>query len=172
MKILSTFHNDPVLKKCLTSNKIFNFQAIPPVLGRFECCQNFKSTLQWRHNERDGVSNHQRIDCLLNCIFRRRSMKTSKLRVTGLVGEFNSPHKDPVTRKMFPFDDVIMEKCAQNCDTCASELGHHRLSKWFVARLASSNYLKLYWLSFNWNTGNKLMWNLHKNTERSFAKCM
>ena len=30
-------------------------------------------SLQWRHNERDGVSNHQRLDCLLNKLFRRRS---------------------------------------------------------------------------------------------------
>ena len=49
----------------------------------------FKS-LQWRHNGRDSVSNHQPHDCLLNRLFRRRSKKTSKLRVTGLcVG--NSP---------------------------------------------------------------------------------
>ena len=38
---------------------------------------------------------------------RRRSKKTSKPRVTGLC-ERNSPHKGPVTRKTFPFDDVIM----------------------------------------------------------------
>ena len=41
-------------------------------------------TLQWRHNERDGVSNRQPIDCLLNRLFRHRSKKTSKLRVIGL----------------------------------------------------------------------------------------
>ena len=41
-------------------------------------------SLQWRHNERDGVSNHRRLYCLLNCWFRRRSNKTSKFRVTGL----------------------------------------------------------------------------------------
>ena len=47
-------------------------------------------TLQWRHNGRDGVSNHQPHYCLLKRLFRRRSKKTSKLRVTGLcVG--NSP---------------------------------------------------------------------------------
>ena len=35
--------------------------------------------------------------------------QTSKLRVTGLHrGPVNSPHKWPVTRKMLPFDDVIM----------------------------------------------------------------
>ena len=64
--------------------------------------------LQWRHNEHDGVSNHQPHDCLLNRLYRRRSKKTSKLRVTGLCAG-NSLHKGPVTRKMFPFDDVIME---------------------------------------------------------------
>ena len=41
-------------------------------------------TLHWRHNECDDVSNHLRLGCLLNCLFRRRSKKTSKLRVTGL----------------------------------------------------------------------------------------
>ena len=41
-------------------------------------------SLQWRHNGRDGVSNHQPRDWLLNRLFRRRPNKTSKLRVTGL----------------------------------------------------------------------------------------
>ena len=41
-------------------------------------------SLQWCHNEHDSVSNHQPHDCLLNRLFRRRSKKTSKLRVTGL----------------------------------------------------------------------------------------
>ena len=46
--------------------------------------------LRWRHNGRDSVSNHQPHDCLLYRLFRRRSKKTPKLRVTGLcVG--NSP---------------------------------------------------------------------------------
>ena len=44
-------------------------------------------------------------------------MKTSKLRVAGLSVRsihrwpVNSPQKGPVTRKMFPFDDVIMVVC-------------------------------------------------------------
>ena len=46
--------------------------------------------LQWRHNGRDSVSNHQPHDCLLNRLFRRRSKKISKLRVTGLCAG-NSP---------------------------------------------------------------------------------
>ena len=47
-------------------------------------------TLEWRHNERDGVLNHPRLDYLLNRLFRRWSKKASKLRITG-VGEGNPP---------------------------------------------------------------------------------
>ena len=46
--------------------------------------------LQWRPNERNGVSNDRRIDCFINRLFRRISKKTSKLWVTGLC-EGNSP---------------------------------------------------------------------------------
>ena len=42
------------------------------------------------HNERYGVSNHQLRDYLLSRLFRRKSKKTSKLRVTGLCAG-NSP---------------------------------------------------------------------------------
>ena len=81
----------------------------------FQCFVLKLIALRWRHNEHDGVSNHQPHGCLLNRLSRRRSKKTSKLRVTGLCvgnspGPVNSPHKGPVTRKMFPFDDAIMEK--------------------------------------------------------------
>ena len=70
-------------------------------------------SLQWRHNERDGVSNHRRLYCLLNRLFRRRSKRTSKLRNTGLcagncqvTGEF--PAQRASNAEIFPFDDVIM----------------------------------------------------------------
>ena len=75
--------------------------------------RNWAITLRWRQIGRDSVSNHQPHDCLPNRLFRGRSKKTSKRRVTGLCvgnspGPVNSPHKGPVTRKMFPFHDVIM----------------------------------------------------------------
>ena len=47
-------------------------------------------SLQWRHKGHDSVSNHRRFDCLLNRLFRRKSKKTSKLRVTGVFAG-NSP---------------------------------------------------------------------------------
>ena len=72
-------------------------------------------TLQWRHNGRGAMTSQitSHHDFLLKRLFRRRSNTTSKLRATGLcagnspvTGEF--PHKWPVARKMFPFDDVIV----------------------------------------------------------------
>ena len=80
-----------------------------------------KMTLHWRHNDHGGVSNHQPYHWLLNRLFRPRSKKTSKLRVIGLCagnspGPVNSPHKWPVTRKMFPFDDVIMKSTTSGKD--------------------------------------------------------
>ena len=78
------------------------------------------TSLQWRHNDRNGVSNHQPHECLLNGLFRPRSKKASKLRVTGLCAgnsPVNSPHKGPVTRRMFPFDDVIMCTCHNSTTT-------------------------------------------------------
>ena len=64
------------------------------------CCEKTMCiciSLQWRHNEHDGVSNHQPHHYLLNRLVRRISKKTSKLRVTDLcagnspvIGEFPS----------------------------------------------------------------------------------
>ena len=69
--------------------------------------------LQWRHNGRDGFSNHKSHDYLLNRLFRRRSKKTSKLRVTGLcagnspvTGEF--PAQMASNAENVSIDDVIM----------------------------------------------------------------
>ena len=56
-------------------------------MARLQCVF---STLQWRHNGRDGVPNHKLHDCLLNRLFRRRSKKTPKLHVTGLCAEKSS----------------------------------------------------------------------------------
>ena len=73
----------------------FYFQCYLDSVG-YNCPPSSWNALQWRHNGRDGVPNHQPYDYLLNHLFRGRSKKTSKLRVTGLC-EGNSP----VTRE-FP----------------------------------------------------------------------
>ena len=78
------------------------------------CCTSARHAerLHWRHNGHDSVSNHQPCDCLLICLFRRDQRwyqsSASLAFVWGIHRRpVNSPHKWPVTRKMFPFDDVI-----------------------------------------------------------------
>ena len=82
---------------------------------RMVCHYRHGLSIDTLHNERDGVLNHRRIDCLLNR-FKHRSKKTPKLRITGLCDRspVDSNYKGPITWKMFPFDDVIMEKWG-NC---------------------------------------------------------
>ena len=72
-------------------------------------------SLQWRHNEHKGVSNHRRHDCLLltQRFVQAQIKKSWKLIIIGLYegnSLVNSPHKAPVTRKIFPFDDVTIVK--------------------------------------------------------------
>ena len=67
--------------------------------------------LLWRHDGHNGVSNHQPNDCLLNRLFSRTSKKTSaSLSFLWEINRWsmNSPHKRSVTRKMFPFYDIIV----------------------------------------------------------------
>ena len=63
-------------------------------------------SLQWRHNGRDRVSNHQPRDCLLNRLFRRKSTKTSKLRVTGLCAG-NSPGTGELCAQMTSYAENV-----------------------------------------------------------------
>ena len=72
-------------------------------------------TLQWRHNGRDSISNHQPHDCFLNRLFRHRWEKTSQLRVTGLcVG--NSPEAGEFPAQM-----------ASNAENVSIWWRHHHL---------------------------------------------
>ena len=73
------------------------------------------ASLQWRHNDRDGVSNNQHHDFLLTQPFiqgadqRKYQSSASLAFVWGIHWwPVNSPHERPVTRKLFQFDDVIM----------------------------------------------------------------
>ena len=101
--------------------------------------------LKWRHNESDGVSNHRRLVCLLNCLFRRGSKKTSKLHVTGLcegnspvTGEF--PPQRAGNAESFPFDYVIMTYlCFSYSDI--TENGWWNLAKSRVIFLVIYNYV-------------------------------
>ena len=70
-------------------------------------------SLQWHHNERDGVSNHG-VSIVYSTVCsgadqRRHQSSASLAFVRGIHWwRMNSPHKGPVTLKTFPLDDAIM----------------------------------------------------------------
>ena len=107
---------------------IFDFQihSIPFIESLYAgpSSMNIRSPLQWRHNEHDGVSNHQPQHCLLNCFFRRKSKKTSKLRVTGLCAG-NSPETGefPVQMARNAENVSIRSRHHALCVVCALILG-------------------------------------------------
>ena len=114
-------------------------------------------TLQWRHNGHYSVSIHQPHDCLLNRLFRRISKETSKLCVTGLCagsspGPVNSPHKWPVTRNMFPFDDVIT-RCNKispyHCMKPRSKLCLSYEISWIKSFIQTRKLIKFHYSKFN-----------------------
>ena len=71
-------------------------------------------TLQWLRNS------HYNLICIsaVNFIYRAHNIHR---------GPVNSPYKWPITLKMFPFDDVIMEHAVSNMSTvlCQSQLLSH-----------------------------------------------
>ena len=87
------------------------------------------SLLQWRHNEHDGVSNHQHHDCFLNHLFRRRTHKTIKLRITGLCA------RNSLVTKEFP------AQRASNAENVSILWRHHAIACpfiWFIHHLHST----------------------------------
>ena len=83
-------HVDLVHVWILDNNWIGKCETWPWIDNFFMNAGQGKS-IQWRHNERDGASNHQRfVGRLLNRLFRRGPKETSILRVTGFCAG-NSP---------------------------------------------------------------------------------
>ena len=71
--------------KCFHPENVFD-NVICKIATKRAACWHERinhDTLQWRHNERVGVSNNRRLDGLHNRLFRRRSKKTPKLHGTG-----------------------------------------------------------------------------------------
>ena len=67
------------------------------------------TALQWRHNERPGVSNHRQLHCLFKFspgAHQRKQQSSESLEIHQR--PVDSLHKRPLTRKMFSLDDVNM----------------------------------------------------------------
>ena len=111
-----------------------------------------ESSLQWRHNGLDNVSNHQPRDCLLNRLFRRRSKKTSKLRVTGLCAG-NSPGTGEFPAQM-----------ASYAENVAIWWRHHdnNNSAW-TYQVLSCTPIASNWKIHHWWKPNLTLFHLHKS---------
>ena len=89
-------------------------QQLSPIYPQLSLVIRFGSlSLQWRHNERDDVSNHRRLDgCSTVCSDAGKKIQQSSASLAFCRGNerwpVDFPHKGPVTRKMFPLDKVIM----------------------------------------------------------------
>ena len=125
-------------------------------------------TLEWRHNKSDYVSNHRRLDCLLNRLFRCKSKKTSKLRVTGLwegnspvTGEFPSQrasNTENVSIWLRHHDSVWIHNKEQYCWAAYM---HHGLPNtaidgfiksfvyYHILTMYAHRYLSIYWTRHN-----------------------
>ena len=92
------------------------------------------SSLQWRHSGRDGVSNHQAHDCLLNRIF-KAGIKENFIAQRHCLyrGPVNLPHKGPEGKCYH----LMTSSCGPGVQTplwssvrCAKRPPHGLIPKW------------------------------------------
>ena len=128
---------------------------------------DFKQTLQWRHNECDGVSNHRRLDGLLNHLFRRRSKKHQS---SALLAYLRGIHrsKDQLRGKCFRLmkssSYALLYLCRFANVICHIKLQHQMIASHFpipLGKLAFWDLITTGWASgigssdaftFSWHT--------------------
>ena len=150
--------------------------VVPSIRGddrHLDCLTTFRH-ITVMSNDRHGVSNYRFIECLFNSLLRLTTKTHEKPALLSLCVEStgDSPHKATVTRKMLPFDDVIMNKALQSWSPYFNSLRRHMTSgSWPTAVLvitcslaAPSPNLNHSWLIFNWIPGNIFKWNINQNT--------
>ena len=115
----------------------------------------------WRHNERDGLSNHQPHDCLLNRLFRRRSKKTPKPHVTGLYAgihrwQMASNAENVSIWWRHHVENILLKKEASHMATISkaspslNELTHLTLNGRHYIQGCYSDYYCQFWISTEW----------------------
>ena len=105
-----------------TAVVLYGHSKCPQLRKVRQCCTKHKpllETFQWRHNERHASQvTIISIVCSAVCsgADQRKRQSTASLAFVRGIHRWpvNSPHKGPVTRKLFTFDDVIltMTKCS------------------------------------------------------------
>ena len=101
------------LKSGCTTRDIINHSVLDEVLNKMEDTASwvvplYLHALQWRRNERNGVSDRQHLDCLH---IKKHQALLSLAFVSESTGgrwPVDSDHQGPVAQQMFPLDDFIM----------------------------------------------------------------
>ena len=128
-----------------------NQQIISRLLGSNEGQRSWMNTLQWRHNSGAMASQITSLTIVYSTIYsgadqRKHQGSASLAFVRGIHRPpVNSPHKWPVTLKMFPLDDVIMinflpfrcllcKECRQPWVSCGSSQSwwRHQMETFFA----------------------------------------
>ena len=116
--------------------------------------------LQWRHNERDGDSNHQPH----NCLSRPRSRKTSKLRVTGLC-EGNSPVTGGFPTQRASNAEICFHLMTSSCNAWSRTMTRYEFEN-DVAPNAAYGHGNLKLLL---HTSKLLIWNMERPSNSSIC---
>ena len=120
------------------------------IIMKYHAVCNTVPSLQWRHNEHDGVSNHRRLECLLNPLFRRRSKKILKLRVAGLC-EGNPPVTGGfLSQRPSNSENVSiwwLHHATVSSDSSASRFGWMIPNLFRISRYDQADVISPYWSS-------------------------
>ena len=149
---VSQAHLERGLRLDLVTSMIFWWKCVH--FMRCPLVSFFENSLRWRHNERDGVSNHQPHDCLPIVYSGADQNKHQSFASLAFVRGIhrwpvNSPHKWPVTREMFLFDDVIM--CS--VDLMSNKWSNLRVRTWKKRKLWYSFNIDQTHINRNWQVG-------------------
>ena len=112
VRTYSMIHECHSYQSISLEGKLCHFDEIC-ITGCTPSCHVFNFLLKWRHNERDGFSGAS-VVCSAVCLGadadqRKHQSSASLTFVRGIHRwPVDSLYKGPITRKMFPFDDVIM----------------------------------------------------------------
>ena len=142
------------------------------IMKMLQCSSEIPLTLHWRHNDHAGVSNHQPDDCLLNRLFRRRSKKTSKLRVTGpLCGEFTGTGEFPAQRASYAENVSIWWRhhetlAKRSCNSWWPNNPICRHITWssLVQAMACCLTVPIHYLNQCWLSISEVRWHSHEST--------
>ena len=149
---VSQVHLERGLRLDLVTSMIFWWKCVH--FMRCPLASFLENSLRWRHNERDGVSNHQAHDCLPIVYSGADQNKHQSFASLAFVRGIhrwpvNSPRKWPVTREMFPFDDVIM--CS--VDLMSNKWSNLRVRTWKKRKLWYSFNIDQTHINRNWQVG-------------------